>query len=57
MAQCKNEKDLDRIREFDDDKYFQDEKVVMEYCYNCKYNLKLYKHPHNKIKELKGNMV
>ena len=56
MAQCKNEKDLDIIREFDDVRYCQDENIIMEYCYNCKYNLKLYKHPHNKIKELKGSI-
>ena len=48
---------IDKIREHEDDKYFQDEKVIMEYCYNCKYNIKLHKHPHNKIEELKGMLT
>lgn len=47
---------MDRIIEHEDDKHFQDEKVIMEYCYNCKYNIKLHKHPSNKTIELKGGI-
>ena len=54
---CINEDKIDSIREYEDDKYFNDEKVIMEYCYNCKYFRKLYKHPLNTIKELKGSIL
>ena len=53
---CINEDKIDLIREHEDDKYFDKEEVIMEYCYNCKYNQKLYKHPHNVIRELKGSI-
>ena len=56
MAECINEDKIDSIREHEDDKHFKDEKIIMEYCYNCKYNIKLHKHPHNKIEELKGSI-
>ena len=56
MAQCINEDKIDLIREHEDDKYFGDEEIVMEHCFNCKYFRKLYKHPLNTIEELKGSI-
>ena len=57
MANCINEESCDSIREHDDDKHFQSEDIVEESCKTCRYKVKLYKHPNNKVAELKGSIM
>ena len=57
MSECINEEKCDDIREYDDDKHFQSEDIVKENCVTCIYKVKLYKHPNNKIEELKGSIM